>query len=83
MEDNISPGGGDGDGFRMTQVHSIQAHLLLCGPVPDRPRPVPVHRSTDSVGTLALAYSVLINQGTCECKSLHMSARGDIPALLL
>ena len=25
------------DGFRMIQVHNIQAHLLLCCPVPNRP----------------------------------------------
>ena len=27
----------------MTQAHYIQAHLLLCGLVPNRPRPVLVH----------------------------------------
>ena len=28
-------GPGGGDGFRMIQAHYIQAHLLLCGPVPN------------------------------------------------
>ena len=33
-------GRGMGDGFRMIQAHYIQAHLLLCGPVLNRPRMV-------------------------------------------
>ena len=33
---------GWGDGFRMIEVHYIQAHLLLCGLVPNRPGLVPV-----------------------------------------
>lgn len=35
-------GGGGGAGFRMIQARSIQAHLRLCSPVPNTPRPVPV-----------------------------------------
>ena len=35
--------GGWGDGLGMIQVHYIQAHLLLCSPVPNRPRPLLVH----------------------------------------
>ena len=31
------------DGFRMIQLHYIQAHLLLCGPVPNRLGMVLVH----------------------------------------
>ena len=40
VEDNFSIHWGRGDGFRMIQVHHIQEHLLLCGPVPNRPGPV-------------------------------------------
>ena len=42
VEDNFSTDQGRGDGFRMIQVHYTQAHLLLCGPCPSKPRPVPV-----------------------------------------
>ena len=33
-------GGGGAGGCRMTRVHHIQAHLLLCRPVSNRPGPV-------------------------------------------
>ena len=41
MEDNFSLG--QGVGFKMIQGHYVRAHLLLCGLVPNRPGPVPVH----------------------------------------
>ena len=41
-EDNFCMDWGVGDGFRMIQAHYIQAHLLLCCQVPNRPRSVPV-----------------------------------------
>ena len=43
MEDNFSTdeGWGPGDGLGMIEAHDIQAHLLLCGPVPNRPGLVP------------------------------------------
>ena len=41
VEGNFSTVGG-GDGFGMILVHHIQAHLLLCGLVPNRPGLVPV-----------------------------------------
>ena len=37
MEDNFSTDGVREDGFGMIQVHYIQAHLLLCSPIPNRP----------------------------------------------
>ena len=40
MEDNFPTE--VGYGFGMSQAHYIQAHHLLCGPVPNRPGPVPV-----------------------------------------
>ena len=44
MKDNFFHGPGCREwGFRMTQVHYIQAHLQLCGLGPNRPGPVPVH----------------------------------------
>ena len=43
VEDNFSMEVGAGGGFQMIQAHSSQAHLLLCGPVPNRHRLVPVH----------------------------------------
>ena len=33
----------EGNGFGMIRAHYIQAHLLLCGLVPNRLRPVLVH----------------------------------------
>ena len=41
QEDNFSADWGGEDGFRRIQMHHIQAHLLLCSPVPNRPGPVP------------------------------------------
>ena len=43
VEDSFSTDWGGGDGFGIIQTHYIQAHLLLCGPVPNRPGPVPIH----------------------------------------
>ena len=40
-EDNFSTDGRR-DGFGMFQAHCIQAHLLLCGLVPDRPGLAPM-----------------------------------------
>ena len=40
VEDNFSMEVGAGGGFQMIQAHYSQAHLLLCGPVPNRPGPV-------------------------------------------
>ena len=45
MEDNVSTdggGAGDGYGLGMIQAHYIQAHLLLCDWLPNRPGPVMV-----------------------------------------
>ena len=42
MEDKLSMDQGGGRGFKMIQEQCIQTHLLLCGPVPNRPRSVPV-----------------------------------------
>ena len=42
MEENFSMDRGQADGFGMIQAHYIQAHLLLCSAVPNRPRPVQV-----------------------------------------
>ena len=43
-EDNLSKDwGGGGVGFGMIQANYIQAHLLLCSQVPNRPGPVLVH----------------------------------------
>ena len=43
LEENFSTDSGWRDGFQIIQTHYIQAHLLLCGPVPNRPRQVPVY----------------------------------------
>ena len=43
MEDNFSMNREAGDGLGMIQVYDIQAHLLLCGPVPNRHGLVPGH----------------------------------------
>ena len=37
MEDSFFVDQDEGDGFRMIQVHYVQAHLLLCILVPSRP----------------------------------------------
>ena len=37
VDDNFSTDWGWWDGLRMIQAHSIQAHLLLCVLVPNRP----------------------------------------------
>ena len=42
MEDNFSTDQGVVSAFGMIQVHYIQAQLLLCGLVPNRPEPVQV-----------------------------------------
>ena len=38
VEDNFSTDTAVGDGFGRIQAHCIQAYLLLCGPVPNRPQ---------------------------------------------
>ena len=43
MEDSFSKDQDEVDGFRMIQTQLIQAHLLLCGPVPNKPRLVLPH----------------------------------------
>ena len=45
MEDNFSTDWGWEDGFSLIQAHYIQAHLLLSGPVPNRPGLVLVSNS--------------------------------------
>ena len=43
VEGHFSTDGVGGVGFRMIYMLYIQAHLLLCGPVPNRSGPVLVH----------------------------------------
>ena len=60
----------------MIQARYMQAHLLLCGPVPNRPGPVPVHapevgdlcfnRSEATPGNAALEDPFLCELGRCR-----------------
>ena len=55
----------------MIQAHYIQAHLLMWGPVPNRPGPVPVRRAR-RLGTPALEGSWSFIQLTGgDLKILH------------
>ena len=67
VEDNFSMDWGSWDGFRVVQAHYIQAHLLLCCPVPNSPRPALVH--SPEVGNLCsnqLSYLVRPREVFCH-----------------
>ena len=60
------------DGFGMIQVHYIQAHPLLCGPVPNRPGPVPVCGPEVEDPSFRQYHRQLVILGLTSSKSLKV-----------